>query len=77
MSHALLLPDIGSDRATFSQWHVAAGEPVRLGERVAEVLIPGAVVDVSAPIAGVLAECAVREGDEVKNGQLLGVIKGE
>jgi len=73
----LLLPDLGSDRATFSLWHVAVGERVRLGERVAEVMIPGALVDISAPVAGVLTECAVREGEVLSAGQLLGVIEVE
>jgi len=73
----LLLPDLGSDRATFSLWHVAVGERVRLGERVAEVLIPGALVDISAPVAGVLSECLAREGEALSAGQLLGVIEVE
>ncbi len=77
MTTPLLLPDLGSDRATFSLWHVAVGERVRPGERVAEVLIPGAVVDVSAPVAGVLRECQVRPGELLSAGQVLGVIDGE
>lgn len=77
MPTPLLLPDLGSDRATFSLWHVAVGERVRLGERVAEVLIPGAVVDISAPVAGVLSECRVRPGDALCAGQVLGEIEGE
>ncbi len=75
MPTPLLLPDLGSDRVTFSLWHVAAGESLRLGERVAEVLIPGAVVDISAPVAGVLTECVARPGEALTAGQVLGVIE--
>jgi len=77
MTTPLLLPEMGSSAVTFSLWHVSVGERVRLGERIAEVLIPGAVVDVSAPVAGVLTECHMRLGDVLSAGQLLGVIDGE
>lgn len=77
MTTPLLVPDLGSPAVTFSLWHVAPGEPVRPGERVAEVLIPGAVVDVSAPVSGVLRECRVRAGESLAVGQVLGVIDGD
>lgn len=77
MTTPLLLPEMGSPTVTFSLWHVAVGERVRLGERVAEVLIPGAVVDVSAPVAGVLSECLVRVGEALSGEQVLGVIEIE
>ena len=68
---------MGSPAVTFSLWHVAVGERVRPGERVAEVLIPGAVVDVSAPVAGVLQGCCVRAGELLSAGQELGLIESE
>ena len=77
MTTPLLFPEMGSPTVTFSLWHVSVGERVRLGERVAEVLIPGAVVDLSATVAGVLTECHVRPGELLNAGQVLGVIEGE
>jgi pyruvate/2-oxoglutarate dehydrogenase complex dihydrolipoamide acyltransferase (E2) component len=71
----IVLPDLGSDRATFSLWHVRAGDRVTAGDRVAEVLIPGAIFDVSAPASGVLAERAAQPGDPLAAGQVIGAIE--
>ncbi len=38
----LTVPELGSDRIAFSLWHVRAGDRVTEGDRVAEVLTPGA-----------------------------------
>jgi pyruvate/2-oxoglutarate dehydrogenase complex dihydrolipoamide acyltransferase (E2) component len=69
------VPELGSDRVTFSLWHVRAGDRVTEGDRVAEVLIPGAVFDVSAPVTGVLAERGAQPGDALAVGQVLGEIQ--
>jgi pyruvate/2-oxoglutarate dehydrogenase complex dihydrolipoamide acyltransferase (E2) component len=71
------VPELGSDRATFSLWHVRVGDRVTEGDRVAEVLIPGAVFDVSAPATGVCAERVVQPGDALAVGQVLGEIQEE
>ena len=47
---------VRSPRAVFSLWHVRLGERVTEGDRVAEVLIPGATVDVHAPASGTSTE---------------------
>jgi pyruvate/2-oxoglutarate dehydrogenase complex dihydrolipoamide acyltransferase (E2) component len=74
---AVALPDLGAARATFSLWHVRPGDRVYEGDRVAEVLIPGAAVDVHAPADGVLAEQAAFPQDVVSAGQVLGWIEAE
>jgi pyruvate/2-oxoglutarate dehydrogenase complex dihydrolipoamide acyltransferase (E2) component len=71
----ITVPDLGSDRVAFSLWHAAAGDSVTEGDRVAELLLPGAVFDVPAPATGVLAERTAHPGDALSAGQVLGVIE--
>lgn len=70
----LTLPEMGTGRITFSLWYVRVGERVWQGDRVAEVLIPGATYEVQAPADGVLQEQAVFPGDCLFPGQILGWI---
>lgn len=67
--------DLGSDRARVSVWHVRPGERVYEGDRVVEVLIPGATVDIPAPATGVVAACLALTGDRVGPGTVLGTIE--
>lgn len=71
----ITVPELGSGRATFSLWHVRVGDRVTEGDRVAEVLIPGAVFDVPAPASGILTERAVLPSDALTAGQTIGVIQ--
>ena len=71
----ITVPELGSDRVTFSLWHVRAGERVTEGDRVAEVLIPGAVFDVAAPATGTLTERIAQPGDRLELGQALGTLE--
>ena len=71
------LPDLGTDRVTFSLWYVRPGERVFEGDRVAEVLVPGATFDVPAPANGVLAERLSLPNDLLTPGQVLGFIQEE
>jgi pyruvate/2-oxoglutarate dehydrogenase complex dihydrolipoamide acyltransferase (E2) component len=74
---AISLPDLGTDRVAFSLWYVRAGDTVVEGDRVAEVLIPGATVDVHAPATGTLAEQVTFPNDALTAGQVLGRIEEE
>jgi pyruvate/2-oxoglutarate dehydrogenase complex dihydrolipoamide acyltransferase (E2) component len=74
---AITLPELGSPRVTFSLWYVRRGDRVFEGDRVAEVLIPGATYDVSAPATGRLAEQAAFPNDALSAGQVLGWIEEE
>lgn len=71
----IAVPELGSDRIAFSLWHAAAGDRVTAGDRVAELLLPGAVFDVPAPATGVLAERAAQPGDALSTGQVIGVVE--
>lgn len=70
----ITVPELGT-RATFSLWHVRAGDRVTEGDRVAEVLVPGAVFDVSAPATGVLTDRVAQPNDPLTAGQILGEIQ--
>ena len=72
---SITVPDLGAPRATFSLWHVQVGDRVTEGDRVAEILIPGAVFDVPAPATGTLVERGVQPGDALTAGQEIGVIE--
>jgi pyruvate/2-oxoglutarate dehydrogenase complex dihydrolipoamide acyltransferase (E2) component len=69
--------DLGSDRVRVSLWYVCPGEHVYEGDRVVELLIPGATFDVASPATGVIAECLALNGDRVGVGCVLGTIEPE
>ncbi|MFO0797629.1 MAG: lipoyl domain-containing protein [Gemmataceae bacterium] len=69
------LPDLGAPRAVLSLWYARVGDRVFAGDRVAEVLIPGATVDVPAPVGGVVASQAVLPNDPLAAGQMIGEIQ--
>ena len=73
----IALPELGTDRVTFSLWYVRPGERVFEGDRVAEVLVPGATFDVPAPANGILAERLALPNDTLTSGQVLGLILEE
>ena len=77
MRAALALPVLGAPRATFSLWYVKVGDRVVEGDRVAEVLIPGATVDVHSPASGTLTEQLAFPNDALAPGQTLGWIEEE
>ena len=73
----IVLPELGSERVRLSLWYVRAGDRVFEGDRVAEVLIPGATFDVAAPATGVLAERFAAPNDLLAPGHTLGAIEAE
>jgi pyruvate/2-oxoglutarate dehydrogenase complex dihydrolipoamide acyltransferase (E2) component len=77
VSVPITLPDLGTPRAVLSLWHVRPGERVYEGDRVAEVLIPGATFDVPAPVTGRLADRRAMPNDPVTAGQVLGMMDEE
>jgi pyruvate/2-oxoglutarate dehydrogenase complex dihydrolipoamide acyltransferase (E2) component len=74
---AIPLPDLGTPKATFSLWYVRPGDRVFEGDRVAEVLIPGATFDIDAPATGMLAEQLAFPQDALTPGHVLGWIEAE
>ena len=73
----IIVPDLGSDRIRLSLWYVQAGDRVYEGDRVVELLIPGASFDVSAPAPGVLVDRVASPNDALVFGQQLGAIQAE
>jgi pyruvate/2-oxoglutarate dehydrogenase complex dihydrolipoamide acyltransferase (E2) component len=73
----IALPELGSPHATLSLWHVRPGDRVFEGDRVAEVLLPGALFDVAAPVNGILVERLALAGDRLTASQVLGLIREE
>jgi pyruvate/2-oxoglutarate dehydrogenase complex dihydrolipoamide acyltransferase (E2) component len=73
----IVLPDLGTPQATLSLWHVRPGDRVFEGDRVAEVLIPGALYDVPTPVNGILVERLALPGDRLTPSQVLGLIQEE
>jgi pyruvate/2-oxoglutarate dehydrogenase complex dihydrolipoamide acyltransferase (E2) component len=74
---SITLPELGTTRATLSLWHVRTGENVFAGDRVAEILLPGATYDVPAPASGIIVERRVLPNDAISTGQVLGVIQAD
>lgn len=70
----IFVPDAGSESITFGQWLVGEGEAVTEGDRVAELLIPGTSIDVSAPRTGILHHRAGR-GDTLQIDDEIGSIR--
>ena len=72
--HTLRVPDLGTTEVTFSLWLVEVGETVKNYDRVAEFLIPGAAVDLSAGVEGRLTRRLTVPGEKLTTGQGLGII---
>ena len=70
----LRVPELGTTEITFSLWLVEVGEPVKAYDRVAEFLIPGALVDLSAGIEGRITRRLTVPGETLTTGQALGTI---
>lgn len=70
------LPDLGGS-AVLTVWYVRAGERVVAGDRVAEVSLPGIVVDIPTDTSGRLAVVHKFPGDRVEPGDTLADITEE
>ena len=71
------LPDFGCPEPRLSVWYVRVGDLVLAGERLAEILVDGATVDLPAPATGVVLERRVRLDDLLTKGQLLAVLEAD
>jgi 2-oxoglutarate dehydrogenase E2 component (dihydrolipoamide succinyltransferase) len=73
----ILVPDLGESviEATVLRWIKAEGERVSAGEPLVELETEKVNLDITAPSAGVLARIARRAGEDVKIGDVLGVIE--
>jgi pyruvate/2-oxoglutarate dehydrogenase complex dihydrolipoamide acyltransferase (E2) component len=69
------LPDLGTNLVRFGLWVVEPGERVYEGDRLAEVLLAGASVDIAAPATGTLVERLAWPRDALTTGQVLGIVE--
>ena len=71
------LPPIaeGVDKANVSYWHRAAGDSVKEGDDLVELVTDKATFNLPAPVSGTVKEVLVAEGDEAKVGQVLAKIE--
>lgn len=76
---AITVPDLGvpQESLTVSVWLVPLGARLARGDRVVEISTGEAVVDLPAPVPGVLAKKLSLEDDPVTPGQVLGWIRPE
>ena len=78
MAKEVELPELGEDapdEAEVSFWYVQAGDTIKEGEDLVEMVTDKAAFTVPAPVSGTLAEVKAQEGDEVDVGGVLGIIE--
>lgn len=73
----VVLPPLaeGVDKANVTYWHRSAGDKIREGEELVELVTDKATFNLPAPASGTLKEIMITEGNEVKVGQTLAVIE--
>src|SRR6201994_172194 len=71
------VPTLGESvtEATIGKWFKKAGDAVAVDEPLVELETDKVTIEVPAPAAGVLSEIAVKDGETVAVGALLGQIK--
>ena len=76
MAVNIVVPELGESvvEATVGKWHKAAGEPVDVGEVVVELETDKVDLEVGAAGKGVLARIERAEGENVRIGDVLGII---
>ena len=76
MEEKITVPTLGESvtEATVSKWLKSQGDSVSADEPVVELETDKVNVEVPSPISGVLGKIAVKEGETVNVGSLLGTI---
>src|SRR6478736_129458 len=74
MATDIRVPTLGESvtEATIGKWFKKAGDAVAADEPVVELETDKVTIEVPAPAAGVLSEIAVKDGETVAVGALLG-----
>lgn len=77
MSTTIVVPALGESvvEATVSKWFKKEGEPVEAGETLVELETDKVNLEVGAEKAGVLSKIEKQSGEDVKIGDVLGVIE--
>ena len=78
MATEIRVPTLGESvsEATIGRWFKKAGDTVKADEPIVELETDKVTLEVNAPAAGILSEIAVKDGDTVSPGALLGQIEG-
>ncbi len=76
MPTEIIVPDLGESivEATIAEWLKAVGDPVKAGEPVLMLETDKVDLEVGATKDGVLAEIRVQQGEDVKVGDVVGII---
>lgn len=76
MAIEIVVPTLGESvtEATVGKWFKKAGDAVKADEAVAELETDKVTLEVNAPASGVISEIAVKEGETVAPGAVLGSI---
>jgi pyruvate/2-oxoglutarate dehydrogenase complex dihydrolipoamide acyltransferase (E2) component len=61
----------GVDKANVSYWHKNAGDAVKEGEDLVELVTDKATFNMPSPVSGILKEVLANEGDEVRVGAII------
>lgn len=71
------LPELGEgiEKATVACWHYKVGDRVNDDDDVVEVVTDKATFNIPAGASGTLREILVRDGQEVRVGEVLGEIQ--
>src|SRR3974390_3366143 len=79
MAIEIRVPTLGESitEATVGKWFKKAGDPVQADEPLVELETDKVTLEVNAPASGVLSEIAVKDGETVGVGALLGQISEE
>lgn len=78
MTTQILVPTLGESvtEATVAQWYKHEGDPVKMDEPLCELETDKVSIEVPSPMDGVLSAIAVKDGETVEVGALLGSIGG-
>ena len=78
MAEKITVPTLGESvtEATVSKWLKSQGEKVTIDEPIVELETDKVNVEVPSPTNGVLGSIAVKEGETVNVGSLLGTVDG-
>ena len=73
----VILPSLaeGVNKASVTYWHKNAGDAVKEGEDLVELVTDKATFNMPSPASGILKEILVAEGNEAKVGQLIARIE--
>ena len=79
MAVEVTLPELSDDieHATVNFWHFKEGDKINEGDDLVELQTDRNLIQITAPVTGVLLELLVEEGDIVEVGEALATIDEE